>query len=162
MNLADLKDLYRHMEWADAEVWRAVLGSPASRKDEKLRQTLYHLHLVQQAWLGAWRGAAGMPSFATFEDEQSLNSWGRNYYAEIFLHLDSVTEETISGFMKMPWADFVESEIGRPPGPITIAETMLQIPMHSQYHRGQVNARLRALGVEPAKVDYILWVWLDR
>jgi len=39
---------------------------------------------------------------------------------------------------------------------------MLQVPLHSQYHRGQINARLRAVGGEPPRVDYIVWVWLGR
>ena len=43
-----------------------------------------------------------------------------------------------------------------------IAESMLQVALHSQYHRGQINARLRALGGEPPRVDYIIWLWLGR
>ena len=39
---------------------------------------------------------------------------------------------------------------------------MLQIPLHSLYHRGQVNARLREVGGEPPTVDYIAWMWLGR
>ena len=31
--------------------------------------------------------------------------------------------------------------------------------MHSTYHRGQVNVRLRELGGEPQLVDFIAWVW---
>ncbi len=29
--LAGLRELYRHMEWADAAVWRAVLAHPPAR-----------------------------------------------------------------------------------------------------------------------------------
>ena len=64
--------------------------------------------------------------------------------------------------MKLPWADIVERELGRQPESISVSETMLQIPMHSQYHRGQINARLRAVGGEPPRVDYIVWIWLGR
>lgn len=56
MNLAELRDLYRHMEWADASVWQAVLKSEAALTDQKLRDYFYHLHLVQRAFLKAWRG----------------------------------------------------------------------------------------------------------
>jgi uncharacterized damage-inducible protein DinB len=34
--------------------------------------------------------------------------------------------------------------------------------MHSTYHRGQVNARLRELGIEPPLTDYIAWIWFGR
>src|SRR5262249_15513529 len=162
MNLNDLKDLYRHMEWADALVWRALLRSESARADEKIREYFYHLHLVQHAWLRAWRGQANDSAFPKFDDARSLMRWGRDYYEAIFAQFENLTEESISAEMKLPWAEIVERELGRAPERISIRETMLQIPLHSLYHRGQVNARLRAVGGEPATVDYIVWLWLDR
>jgi uncharacterized damage-inducible protein DinB len=88
--------------------------------------------------------------------------WGRSYYREIFSHLENQTEDGVSKTMTLPWAEIVERELGRQPESISISETMLQIPMHSQYHRGQINARLRAVGGEPPRVDYIVWIWLGR
>jgi uncharacterized damage-inducible protein DinB len=88
--------------------------------------------------------------------------WGHSYYREIFSHLESQTEDVVSKTMTLPWAEIVERELGRQPESISISETMLQIPMHSQYHRGQINARLRAVGGEPPRVDYIVWNWLGR
>jgi uncharacterized damage-inducible protein DinB len=161
MNLTDLQDLYRHMEWADALVWQAVLASPPARQDDPTRELFYHLHLVQRAWLRAWRGQPHEP-FPTFSDLPGLMDWGRGYYKDIFIHLENLTPAELSKTMDLPWAELVERELGRQPEATTIAETMLQIPLHSQYHRGQINRRLRQLGGEPPRVDYIVWVWLGR
>ena len=161
MNLTDLQDLYRHMEWADASVWQAVFASAEARKDDRLRELFYHLHLVQLAWLRAWRSEPYEP-FPTFNDLHALRGWGRSYYNELFIHFENQTPDEISKPMKLPWADIVERELGRQPESISVSETMLQIPMHSQYHRGQINARLRAVGGEPPRVDYIVWIWLGR
>jgi uncharacterized damage-inducible protein DinB len=161
MNLNDLRDLYRHMEWADASVWRAILASDEARKDDRLRELFYHLHLVQCVWLRAWRGEPHEP-FPTFSEVYALMDWGRTYHKEIFDHFENLTSDGISETMKLPWAEIVERELGRRPESISIGETMLQIPLHSQYHRGQINARLRAVGGEPPRVDYIVWVWLGR
>lgn len=162
MNLSDLKDLYQHMEWADALVWRAVFSSSDAGADEKIRDYFYHLHLVQHAWLRAWRGEARDTPFPKFEDTRAVMLWGRSYYDAIFTHLENLTDEKLSETMQLPWADIVERELGRIPEIISVGETMLQIPLHSLYHRGQINARLRAVGGEPPKVDYIAWVWLGR
>jgi uncharacterized damage-inducible protein DinB len=162
MNLIDLHHLYLHMEWADASVWSAVFKSEPARADQKLRDYFYHLHLVQHAWLRAWRSDAPDTSFPTFEDATSVRSWGRSYYDEIFAQLDSLTDEAITKPMQLPWAELVEKQLGRAPAPITIAETMQQIPLHSLYHRGQINARLREVGGEPPTVDYIVWIWLEK
>ena len=162
MNLIELRDLYRHMEWADACVWEAVFKSEPARADKRLRDYFYHLHLVQRAWLRAWRRESPDTPFPTFDDATSVREWGRSYYDEIFAHLDSLTDEATAKRMELPWAEFVEKQIGRVPASITIAETMQQIPLHSLYHRGQINARLREVGGEPPTVDYIVWIWLER
>ena len=80
----------------------------------------------------------------------------------MFEHFERLTDEQISQPAQLPWADIVERELGRKPKSLSLSEMMLQVPMHSQYHRGQINARLRAVGGEPARVDYIVWVWLAR
>jgi uncharacterized damage-inducible protein DinB len=162
MQLVDLQNLYRHMEWADACVWAAVLKSEPACADEKLRGYFYHLHLVQHAWLRAWRGELADAGFPTCNDAESIYEWGRSYYDEIFAHLESLSDEAIAKPMRLPWAGLVEKQIGREPAPGTTAETMQQVAMHSLYHRGQINARLREVGGEPPTVDYLVWIWLDR
>jgi len=162
IGLANLKDLYGHMEWADALVWKAVFASESARDDKKLNDYLYHLHLVQRAFLRAWRGEPRDLAYPTFTEAISLMLWARSYYREAAAHFETLTDESIATPMQLPWADIVERELGRAPESISVGEMMLQVPLHSQYHRGQVNARLRAVGGEPPRVDYIVWVWLGR
>jgi uncharacterized damage-inducible protein DinB len=162
MNLGTLTDLYRHMEWADAAVWAAVLASGSGRTDAKLSEYLYHLHVVQHAFLRAWRGEARETPYPTFDDTPSLMRWGRDYYGEAFAHLSTLGEEQVSEPMPVPWAGMVEQRLGRAPGVTTLGETVLQVALHTLYHRGQINARLRDVGGEPPLVDYIAWIWLGR
>ncbi|HYW73364.1 MAG TPA: DinB family protein [Pyrinomonadaceae bacterium] len=162
MDRTNLLDLYRHMEWADALVWRAVFATDGAVNDEKINKYFYHLHLVQRAFIRAWRHEPTDAPFPTFDDLRSVHDWGRSYYGEIFSFLEQQSEAAISAQMKLPWAELVTKQLGRSPAPITIGETMLQVPLHSLYHRGQINARLREVGGEPPTVDYIVWVWLDR
>lgn len=150
------------MEWADAAVWRAVLSAEDARGDQKLRDLFHHLHLVQRAFLRAWRGEPRDTPFPTFDDAQSLMIWGRSYYSEIFKHLENLTDEEISKPAVLPWAELVEKQLGQTPAEINLNDMMLQVPLHSQYHRGQINARLRAVGGEPPTVDYIVWLWRGR
>ena len=160
MNLSDLKELYRHMEWADAQVWRAIFDAKTAMTDEKVRELFHHLHLVQHAFLRAWRGEP--PEFPAFDNVHSVINWGREYYAQVPAHFQQLTDEALREKMQVPWAEIITRELGGAPAPITIGEAVLQVPLHSQYHRGQVNARLRVVGGEPPRVDYIVWLWLDR
>ena len=60
--------------------------------------------------------------------------------------------------MVMPWAKRFRADAAA----TRMRDTLLQVPMHSTYHRGQVNARLRELGAEPPLTDYIAWIWIGR
>jgi uncharacterized damage-inducible protein DinB len=162
MNTSALIDLYRHMEWADAAVWVSVLTSEHGQTDAKLREQLYHLHVVQRAFLRAWRDEPREAPYPTFDDARSLMLWGRSYYVEAFTHLGTLSDEQVSKPLPVPWASMVEQRLGRAPETTTMGETVLQVAMHSVYHRGQINARLREVGGEPPLVDYIAWVWFGR
>jgi uncharacterized damage-inducible protein DinB len=157
-----LEELFQHMEWADAAVWATILSSQDAQADTKLREYLYHLHMVQRAFLRVWRGEPREAPYPTFDDAYSLMLWARSYYDEAFDHLATLGDEDLARPMPVPWASMVEKRIGRKPETTTVGETALQVTLHSMYHRGQVNARLRQLGAEPPLVDYIAWVWLGR
>jgi len=162
MNVESLAELYRHMEWADASVWTSVLASEVAGRDARLRECLYHIHMVQRAFLRVWRGEPRETEYPTFDDARSLMQWGRSYYGEALAHVGALGEEELANPMPVPWASMVLKRTGREPETTTLGETALQVALHTQYHRGQANSRLREAGGEPPLVDYIVWVWLGR
>lgn len=161
-NLILLQDLFAHMQWADAAVWKAVLASPAATEDAKLQEILNHLHVVQRAFLKVWRGESFEDAVRKFSEAQALLEWARSYHEEANAYLGGLDEDGLRQPMPMPWAAIVERQLGRLPESTTIGDTVLQVAMHSTYHRGQANARLRELGGEPPLVDYIAWLWQGR
>lgn len=161
-DLATIKDLFRHMQWADTAVWGRVLSNPAASEDEKLRGYLYHLHLVQRAFLKMWRRESFDIPFPEFSSSQALQAWAQSYYDEAREFLDTLSDNDLAQSIINPWTDIIAKQIGRTPAPVSLGETALQVAMHSAHHRGQVNAYLRSIGGEPPTVDYITWLWLER
>ena len=158
-----LRDLIRHMEWADAAVWRAALAHPAAGSDTRLRDLLLHLHGVQRAFLHMWTSRPHvMPSAAECPDLATLQAWSHPYYGELTAFVDTLDPSSLTRIIDMPWLAEFEQLTGRRFDRPTLAETMFQITSHSTYHRGQVNTRLREVGAEPPLVDYIAWVWFGR
>jgi uncharacterized damage-inducible protein DinB len=162
IDTSTLRDLYRHMEWADAAVWTSVLVCESGRTDAKLHDTLYHLHVVQRAFLRTWRNEPRETPYPTFDDAPSMMQWGRSYYPEAWAYLQNLSEGKLLEPIWVPWAAMVEQQLGRAPEATSIGETALQVVLHSLYHRGQINARLREVGGEPPLVDYIAWIWLGK
>lgn len=155
------RELFRHMEWADALVWRAVYGAPAAAADSVIRQRLHHIHLVQRAFFRIWQGQPmKFEGTEAFSPDQ-LARWGHDYHREVAGFLDSLTPASLEAEVHLPWAAQFTPQNSRFHDP-SMGETLIQVTAHSTYHRGQVNARLRELGVEPPLTDFIAWVWYGK
>lgn len=162
-SIGALRDLYRHMEWADASVWQAVLALDGITADDRLRDLLHHLHDTQLSFLHVWTGLPLVVreprEFAVLAE---LRAWGRPYYGQVDRFLETVDEVLLADPVALPWSAHFGERLGRRPETATLAETLFQVTSHTTHHRAQVNARLRELGAEPPLVDYIVWVWLGR
>ena len=155
--------LYQHMEWADATVWRAIVAAPEAENDPKIRNGMLHLHSVQHAYTSIWQHVEPViPGASHFPDLQSIRDWARGYYRDVKEYLRTIDESKLDQPFDIPWAKSFEQQMGRPFFPVTHRETLLQIPTHSAYHRGQVNARLRELGATPPLVDFIALAWFGK
>lgn len=155
-----LGGLFQHMNWADATVWRSVLQVSNVESDLRVRDLLYHIHIVQHAFLCIW---SKKPSeLDAFRDLTAICRWGYTYHQEVMDYLDKIEELSLERRINIPWTDQIEKQLGKSPQPATLAETMHQVISHSAYHRGQVNAHIRELGGEPPLIDFIAWVWLGK
>lgn len=161
-NLETLQELFRHMEWADAKVWTVALAHREAAHDDSLRERLYHIHMVQRAFLKVWRGdEVELPS-DNFSDLEALLEWSRRNYAEFNEYTGRLAGMDFERPIVMPWIGMFEARLGRKADAPTFHETLLQVAMHSAYHRGQVSTRLRQLGAEPPLTDFIVWVWCGK
>jgi len=161
--LAFVRDLYRHMQWADAEIWRALAAKPEVLSDPQLLDLVRHIHSVQRSFLLMWTNTPlDQKDIDGQREPDVLRERARSYYAEADAFLTRVEPEMLSEIVVMPWLQHFAERLGRPLQAPTLADTLLQLPAHSTYHRGQANLRLRELGGEPPLVDYIAWVWFGR
>jgi hypothetical protein len=164
MNFLDaVRPLFDHMEWADATVWRAVLATPSAAEDEVLHARLYHIHATQTAFMQAWRGDEVV--FTGAGDYPGLHSvlgLARAFHSFAPAYVAALAPEAVDAELVLPWSGYFAKRAGFAAARSTLGETLLQLPSHSTYHRGQVNNRLRELGTTPPLVDFIAWVWAGK
>jgi uncharacterized damage-inducible protein DinB len=155
--LVVLNELFRYNSWArdrqlqvcagltEDQFLRALGGSFPS-----LRDTLAHLLAVEWIWLERFQGRSPktLPAPAEFPNLAALTLRWQTVERDMRAYLAGLTEETLEA-------------------PISIVSTrnqartfelwrMLQHLLHHQsYHRGQVTAILRQLGVTPPQVDFL-------
>jgi uncharacterized damage-inducible protein DinB len=148
-----LLELYGHQAWADAEHWNAFESIPEVLKDKEICERLYHIHLVQHAFILIVQGQRpAVKRFEDLPDMKALREYGQNNQQSAMEFLEKVTEERLKETIRIPW--FKE-----PPLKITVGRALIQAVMHSQHHRAQNAMRFRELGGIPPTTDFIAWHW---
>jgi len=150
-----LRDMHDHMAWADA-IWFHLWAKSGFQEDPELLQLVQHTADVQGAFLMVLDGEEvlfpGERPTPEFHRLRALTRSNHAAFREVFATLEP---EGLSRTVLVPWFP------GRPCR-VTVAEVLTQVAMHTQHHRGQLMARLKALGGKPQNVDYIIWAWKDR
>ena len=162
MNGREFRDLLTHMEWADAETWRAVKDLPSAQADERLKWLFHHSHLVQTIYLQAWRGDPfALTDLKTYADLAAIHAWSRPFHAQAAEFANALDESRFAEPVDFPWSQMIVEKFGTVL-PATLAESAFQVFLHTSYHRGQISTRIREIGGEPPLVDYLYWVWAGR
>ena len=154
-------DLFHHMEWADAAVWRAVRETPPAASEE-MRERLHHIHLVVPVWLDVCQGRAPRPRpLSDFETLDDLERWARPLYGQLREYAAGLGEAQLDEVLELPWREELAAKLGTV-HPTRRRDALMQLILHSQHHRAQITTRLRQLGRTPPVVDYIFWVQAGR
>jgi len=152
--IGPLKDLLGHHAWADAMFFHAWEKS-GLLEDEDLRARTDHLVSVQEGFLKVLKGDLApfperpLPSFQALKERCEAS---HQVFRALGLGLD---EGALARTVRVPW-------FPDPPCVISVSDALLQVCLHSQHHRGQNMARLKALGAAPKNVDYIIWLWKQK
>lgn len=149
-------DLYAHMEWGDAEHWKAILGHHDARHDAELKARLVHMHGAQRVWLGRWQGLQmPWPTPEDYPGLEDLRHFAAACHAAQRAYLQAMKpsefERTLT--FRTLHGEEVTQKLG---------DTLLQLPLHSQYHRGQNALRLKALGAKVPGTDFAQWTRTGR
>lgn len=161
-SLDQIRELFAHQSWADAAVWNCVLSNEAAASDHWIRERLHHVHAVQSAYVTILSGAElDWKEVSAFAGSAAVAKWGREQHARMKAFVDSVADGDLDRVAKIPWAERIEAQLGKVHDG-TIAEALMQVPLHSMNHRGQVLMKLRELGAAPPILDFIAWVWMGK
>ena len=159
MEIEDLTELYAYNGWANRRVRKSIqdLDPEVFKRDlgasfGSLQQTVAHLVSAQWNWLGRWKGrSAGrpLPSEAFASPGEANRRWEE-------------VDRALGGFVDGLDAAGLQQSIAltSPQGrsySSPLWQAMLHVVNHSSYHRGQIAAMLRQVGVTPQATDLMLY-----
>jgi uncharacterized damage-inducible protein DinB len=144
-----LASMFAHLRWADERMIQTLrtLAAPPPKAIE-----LYaHVAGAEAVWLARLDGKdAPVTVWPELDLEQCavlLEQTG----AALAAKAASVDEDELSRVVDYRNSAGIELHS-------TAREILVQVAMHGQYHRGQVNLLLRQSGHDPAAIDYITFV----
>ena len=150
-----LTELYAHQAWADSALFGAVAASPSASSDTQLLALLHHIVVVQRFFTTVLKHSEfdmereRKPPESLDALEQLSNATN----LELLTLVKQLDPATLDDTAENPRMPDLRS---------TVAETLLQIIMHSQNHRGQALMLLRQLTGNAPTLDFILWVKLGQ
>lgn len=150
MNLpGTIRSLWRHSAWADEELLKALRAS-GGEPAEALREYA-HVLGAEEVWLARLEGreprAAVWPEASLPEVERLAE--GARAACRVFL--DGLRDEDLEA--EVTYRNSAGREFTN-----KVADVLLHVALHGQYHRGKVNVLLRQAGHQPAPVDFIAHV----
>lgn len=155
-----LRALITYNRWANARVFERCRGLDATALAEdaggtlgSLERTLKHLVTAEDGYLRFITGAdpllghPSIPALLAWYDDHDLD-WFADRAAgladEYELVLDRADADFLAGELRLPWCAV----------PLTRAEGIVQVVLHSTQHRAQVFSTLGDRGVAVPALDY--------
>lgn len=140
--------LIRHMEWAN----QMVLDTLAHKEECREAMKIFgHLLTAEQIWLARLEGRETrnvvLWDKADFKKCEELVQMNKGLFLD---YLKDMDDEELSRIVT-----YINSKGNKYEN--TRQEILLHVIMHGQYHRGQINKKLREKGIEPVNVDYITY-----
>jgi uncharacterized damage-inducible protein DinB len=155
----DFASLYAYNRWADLRVLDACRKLTAEQYASEpvpgwasVRSSIVHIVIATEGWL---RGVAGenVETVPTEEDLATVDDAQR-----VLDHADQIIKSLLPTFTK-DYLSTPRTFSGRGRTAVLPPWAVLRhVVNHATYHRGQVAAKLKRLGVDPPFTDLIFWV----
>lgn len=148
--LKTIQKMYEHLHWANQRILETLQSLDG--ENQELCRLFSHILLAEKVWLTRLQGL----------DSSQLPIWSEADI-EVCAELVAENEESITAFFtNLPETDLDQLIFYKNSKGIefknTVRDIFTHVALHGQYHRGQINSRLRAGGFEPVDIDFITFV----
>ncbi|MFB8374956.1 DinB family protein [Paenibacillus taichungensis] len=148
-----IKCMMEHLYWADGRILNALEESGTKNKD--LLKLVRHVAVAERVWLSRLQGK-GSAQYSLWEEAEDLTALRTMFEenAEQYrVYIEGLEESELDKMIEYANQSGVSFRT-------SVRDILLQVLLHGQYHRGQINRVLRIEWAEPAQVDYITFARL--
>ncbi|PKG24654.1 DinB family protein [Niallia nealsonii] len=142
-----IQNMFDHLNWANQNILKTLQNIEG--ESQKTIHLFSHILLSEHIWFTRLKGLDS--SSLAIWDKASLEICAemvkqnhQNFYV-LFSCISDNDPNTLVFYKNSMGKEFQN----------TIGDILTHIALHGQYHRGQINQRLRENGLEPVNIDYI-------
>ena len=148
--IAQFRRLWEHAAWADAQLLSAIEALSNDAPAAVLREYA-HVLGAEEVWLARLeRRPSRTPVWPELTPPE-IGALARELRAGYARHLAALDDAALS--QNVEYTNSAGHAFTT-----AVADILLQVVLHGQYHRGKVNLLLRQGGLTPAPVDFISYV----
>ncbi|GED17576.1 DinB family protein [Aneurinibacillus migulanus] len=145
-----IQKMYEHLNWANHRILEKLHNN--KNGNQQIIDLFSHILYTEQVWITRLRGmdSSQLPiwSEANLSVCAELVRKNQDDFTALFANLTSADLDNLISYRNSKGKEFKTS----------IEDILTHVALHGQYHRGQINSRLRANRVEPVNTDYITFV----
>ncbi|MFD4932774.1 DinB family protein [Peribacillus butanolivorans] len=145
-----IQKMYEHLNWANQRILETLQS--IEDKNQEVNRLFFHILLAEKVWITRLRGldSTRLPiwSEVDIEDCAELVMQNKESLTRFLTNLSNTDLNKLISYTNSKGKEFKNS----------VRDILTHVALHGQYHRGQINSRLRADGFEPANIDFITFV----
>lgn len=148
-----IKCMMDHLYWADGRILDALEECETKNKD--LLKLVRHVAIAERVWLSRLqdKGSAQYSLWEEAEDLTAIRTMFEENAEHYRVYIEGLEESELDEMIDYANQSGV-------PFRTSVRDILLQVLLHGQYHRGQINRALRIESAEPVQVDYITFARL--
>ncbi len=142
--------MYEHLNWAN----QRILETLQSIEDEnqEVGRLFSHILFAEKVWITRLLGldSSQLPIWSEVDIEvcADLIMQNENSFTTLLTNLENKDLDKLISYSNSKGKEFKSS----------MRDILIHVALHGQYHRGQINSRFRAGGIEPVDIDFITFV----
>lgn len=150
ISLKTIQKMYDHLNWAN----QRILETLQSIEDEnqEVNRLFSHILFGERIWITRLQGldSSRLPVWSDIDIEacEELVMQNEESFTTLLTNLVNADLDKLIFYTNSKGTEFKNS----------VRDILTHVALHGQYHRGQINSRLRADGIEPVNIDFITFL----
>lgn len=146
-----IQRMYEHLNWANLRILNTLETIENENEIKPAIALFSHILLAEQVWFTRLNGddSSHLPIWAdvSLAACKELVNQNYQYFIRLLSGICATNLDNIVTYKNSKGTEFKHS----------LRDILIHVVLHGQYHRGQINQRLRADGFEPVGLDYIIF-----